>query len=78
MNERIRELYTEVVGVDKLAFDSYLAEKFAEEIVRECIQEISHLMDYNSYPDNAEKSTVELKALRDARQVIKEHFGIKL
>ena len=37
MNERIRELYTSVVGNDKLNFDSHLAEKFAELIVRRCI-----------------------------------------
>jgi hypothetical protein len=36
MNERMLELYTKVVGDDKLNFDSYLAEKFAELIVREC------------------------------------------
>jgi hypothetical protein len=41
MNERIKELYTEVVGVDKLAFDSYLAEKFAELIVRECASKVT-------------------------------------
>ena len=38
MNERIKELYTSVVGNDKLNFDSYLAEKFAELIVRECAE----------------------------------------
>jgi hypothetical protein len=37
MNERIKELYNTVSGDDKLNFDSYLAEKFAELIVRECI-----------------------------------------
>jgi hypothetical protein len=36
MNERIRELYNTVAGNDKLNFDSYLAEKFAELVVREC------------------------------------------
>lgn len=36
MNERIKEIYNRVVGDDKLNFDSYLAEKFAELIVREC------------------------------------------
>jgi hypothetical protein len=36
MNERIRELYNTVSGNDKLNFDSYLAEKFAELIVQEC------------------------------------------
>jgi hypothetical protein len=37
MNERIRELYNKVVGDDKLNFDSYLAEKFAQLIVKECV-----------------------------------------
>jgi hypothetical protein len=36
MNERIKELYNEVAGDDKLNFDSYLAAKFAELIVRIC------------------------------------------
>jgi hypothetical protein len=36
MNERIQKLYIQVVGDDKLNFDSYLAEKFAELIVKEC------------------------------------------
>jgi hypothetical protein len=36
MNTRIKELYNTVAGNDKLNFDSYLAEKFAELIVREC------------------------------------------
>jgi hypothetical protein len=36
MNERIRELYNTVAGNDKLNFDSYLAEKFAELIIAEC------------------------------------------
>lgn len=36
MNERIKELYNKVVGDDRLNFDSYLAEKFAELIIQEC------------------------------------------
>ncbi len=40
MNPRIRELYNTVAGSDKLGFDSYLAEKFAELIVRECCQKL--------------------------------------
>lgn len=36
MNKQIKQLYDEVVGSDKLNFDSYLAEKFAEVIVRMC------------------------------------------
>ena len=36
MTERIQKLYIQVVGDDKLNFDSYLAEKFAELIIEEC------------------------------------------
>ena len=36
MNERIKELYNKVGGNDKLAIDSYLAEKFAVLIIKEC------------------------------------------
>ena len=36
MNERIKQLYIQVVGDDKLNFDSCLADKFAELIVKEC------------------------------------------
>lgn len=36
MTERIQKLYIQVVGDDKLNFDSYLAEKFAQLIVEEC------------------------------------------
>ena len=33
MNKRLKELYNQVAGNDKLGFDSYLAEKFAELIL---------------------------------------------
>ena len=42
MNERIQKLYIQVVGDDKLNFDSYLAEKFAELIVRECAKRVDY------------------------------------
>ena len=50
--------------------------KFAELIVRECINQVSDLMDYTEYTDS-HFNAVELKALRDARRVIQEHFGVK-
>lgn len=49
--------------------------KFAELIVQECTYQINSIMDYTDY-DDPELARVELKALRDARQVIKEHFGL--
>lgn len=50
--------------------------KFAELVVRECIIQISSLMDYSGY-DTDELNFCELKAQRDACVVIKQHFGLK-
>jgi len=61
MNERIRELYDQIAGDNKLGFDSYLAEKFAELIVRECAEV-------------ADDPDVDM--LRVGK-VIKEHFGVE-
>jgi hypothetical protein len=49
MNERIQKLYIQVVGDDKLNFDSYLAEKFAELIVRECAEYAEQELDMAGY-----------------------------
>ena len=85
MNEQIKTL-AEQLGADevKLPHGYRYAlvgeeniQKFAELIVRECARKIGDLMDFTDYPDDTEKSMVELKTLRDARQVIKEHFGVK-
>lgn len=67
MNERIRELYTSVVGNDKLNFDSYLAEKFAELIVRECAKAVEYSIWHlpRGY-----------KAV-DQATFVKKHFGIQ-
>ena len=40
MNKRVEELYAQVAGDDRLSFDSYLAEKFAELILTEVISTI--------------------------------------
>ena len=80
MNERINQFikqsYVTVQSPSGEGYTSFSQEKFAELIVQDCIQRISHLMDYTDYNDT-EKSMVELKTLRDARQVIKEHFGVE-
>jgi hypothetical protein len=67
MNERIQKLYIQVVGDDKLNFDSYLAEKFAELIVKECAHAIvndSRLNDVRS-------------AANGCVRTINEHFGVE-
>ena len=63
MNERIKELYNKVVGDDKLNFDSYLAEKFAELIIAECAELFPERHYYYS----------GLAVKRN----IKEHFGVE-
>lgn len=63
MNERINELYTKVVGDDRLNFDSYLAEKFAELIVRECAKLVE---------DNLDSQNAWITP-----GFIKEHFGVE-
>ncbi len=51
-------------------------EKFAELIVQECTYAINSIMDYTVYEDT-KPQLVELKAMRAASAVIKDHFGVK-
>lgn len=84
MNERIQELAKQARQETALhggkpgdkQFDKRFNEMFAELIVRECINQVSDLMDYTEYTDS-HFNAVELKALRDARRVIQEHFGVE-
>ena len=78
MNERIRELWAQcVIKHSKTPMNwQDVADEFAELIVRECINQVSDLMDYTEYTDS-HFNAVELKALRDARRVIQEHFGVE-
>jgi hypothetical protein len=65
MNERIKELYSQVAGDDiHLDFDSYLAEKFAELIVRECQTVVEWAISVDSTIDRVP-------------MLIKEHFGVE-
>lgn len=83
MNKRIKELAEQNGFIhewmppgeqhDKLQ----TLEKFAELIVKEVDRKIGDLMDFTDYTNDTEKQMVELKTLRDARQVIKEHFGVE-
>jgi len=73
MNERIRELATEVgISVDYLTNTKQivLIEKFAELIVRECI----------SVVDDAERggsNEIWDNAVKFIRKDIKQHFGVE-
>ena len=66
MNERIKELYKEATGKDwAYDFDPQVAEKFAELIVRECIEQVI------TGPNGPAHYAVEA-ALR-----LKKHFGVE-
>jgi hypothetical protein len=73
MNERIRELAVEAGYKDlptvRLAFQGFDKEKFAELIVRECVE---HLESSVLVP-NIEHSRTKTKCVR----AIKEHFGVE-
>jgi hypothetical protein len=74
MNERIRELYYECQDESQSTEQCY--QKFAELIVRECINccdEVDRIneafiQDYDYDPQNGPKECI---------QVIKEHFGVE-
>jgi hypothetical protein len=86
MNERIKELYTQALenkfdygggrGVKSGEYYSNYktvlnAEKFAELIVRECIQVVDGMAD----PE--EDSDRYVWALHNASEKIKQHFGVE-
>jgi hypothetical protein len=68
MNERIKELYNKVVGDDKLNFDSYLAEKFAELIVQKCVKVCA---DRGKHHDSLYSAWAN-----DCSERIGKHFGV--
>ena len=68
MNERIQELYDSIVGNDKLNFDSYLAEKFAESLIRQCMNLVKDCY--------AERGRCLYQSVC-ASTIIEEHFGVE-
>jgi len=68
MNNQLKELYDQVAGNDKLGFDSYLAEKFAELIIRECADLAREWEDDYVVEDTAPFHS-------DVK--IKQHFGVE-
>ena len=84
MNERIQELYNQVVGGDKLNFDSYLAAKFAELIVQECIEmsklEAAHYSAQAVDAKSKQAFEFEFNSAATCLGVglrIKKHFGVE-
>jgi len=84
MNERIRELATEVgMSVEYLESTKQivLIERFAELIVRECIEQLRYTV-LNTQELRRDKSTDYQvgweDGMFDAKEMIKEHFGVEL
>ncbi len=83
MNERIRELATEVgMSVEYLESTKQivLIERFAELIVRECIEQLRYTV-LNTQELRRDKSTDYQvgweDGMFDAGEMIKEHFGVE-
>ena len=75
MNERIRELVEQARSNEYGEFDK---EKFAELIVRECIDKIT---TYDLVPGHSAKwediYDIHARLLQDLGEDLKEHFGVK-
>lgn len=86
MNERIKELIEEATMItevwnDEVGIKRYLQlneEKFAELIVRECINKIT---TYDLIPGHSAKwediYDIHARLLQDLAEELKEHFGIE-
>jgi hypothetical protein len=75
MNERIKELYNQcfVVLENQSPNTGFDFEKFAELIVRECLNVVENLSPgYEDYRDQIEDAF-----RRDCMEEIKHHFGVK-
>lgn len=81
MNERIKELATEVgISVDYLENTKQivLIEKFAELIVQECVDKIeTYRIPVGNSPAGEMACDWTYSALKEIRDEIKEHFGIE-
>ena len=89
MNKQIKELYTQVCTEQKLPFtvehnsavmlDAF-ANKFAELIVRECINEIAYIGKANEvFGDRTDRGGLNhiLWTTETAIEKIKQHFGVE-
>ena len=83
MNERIREFISEshldVYGLGKERYRwEYTVEKFAELIVRECIDKIeTHRIPVGNSAAGEMACEWTYAALKEIRDEIKEHFGVE-
>ena len=84
MNERIQELYQEAeksvafLSNSKESKQLIIREKFAELIVRECIEKIT---TYDLTPGHSAKwediYDIHARLLQDLGEELREHFGVK-
>ena len=84
MNERIR-LLAEQAGIYKLNLSDeteyWIMEKFAELIVRECVNEIAYIGKANEvFGDRTDRGGLNhiLWTTETAIEKIKQHFGVEL
>jgi hypothetical protein len=74
MNERINGLWWKArIGYNNQSCDPEVLEKFAELIVRECIDTI--VRDTANYP--GEGMMAYYQGVQDAGKRIKQHFGVE-
>ena len=84
MNERIRELaeqaqqYAEYVTPQGLEWFNAFKEKFAELVINDCIDKIeTYRIPVGNSPAGEMACEWTYEALKEIRDDIKEHFGIK-
>ena len=83
MNERIKQLAGQagmIIVDDKFSTYGKFAEKFAELIVKECINEIAYIGKANEvFGDRTDRGGLNhiLWTTETAIEKIKEHFGVK-
>jgi hypothetical protein len=72
MNERIRELAEQVYG--SAHHDDF---KFAELIVRECLEQSSILANHYIDTHSEQEQVMLLASIADCSSQIKKHFGVE-
>jgi|GEM_PF-1198588 len=93
MNERIKELGKQAeeyafdeldklqgpveMSISKRVFDQSFREKFAELIVRECIEKGNVLMKHYINNHSEQKQVFLLTAIADYSNEIEKHFGVE-
>ena len=81
MNEKIREMWeqSKTSGVHPKfgEYDKYSAEKFAELIIRECIEMVSPSDYHQAFPDSHIAGHEGVELLEGTVARIKKHFGVE-